>query len=636
MNESNHQGLSQLYMNHYPDKYNKGTVSTALNNHTTNTVGFMLALVSSSSFPVPISLVKRLGSSSSSLSAMLDQIFTGQRCHWQVAHDTFEDWKWWNKITKDHTDIQHATHVLVKVSKKWQSMQGVERSFAAKYWLRHLIQEERTVEAKALLLNPQWLMSRAADPEGIIEECEEDLFEDDSTIVLLGEAVALGSKEDSRGRDGNLSQDIRRLPAVLIGHLLGWATTNPEIQQLLQQLKDTDHGFSWWCPTSPTMVQAGTSRTHDSSSSSSCVIPSHSGIVRSIVFSNDGQCVASCSADRTIRIWNTSTGLTTHVLKGHEDEVYTIAFSSDGKTLVSGGGNNDPTVRIWTLKECGNKVVEQEQEQEQGTATVEDNGILALVEQEQEQEQGTATVEDNGILALPEHDPPQTTQAMYSMVVLKGHRKWVRAVDFSPDGALAVSASGDHTVRVWDLATEKTRHECIGHTNEVFATSFSSDGLYVLSGSKDETICVWCVTTGALLHTLDCTNHELISVRFSSQHSQGKGFRIVAEGWDKTVRVWELNATQYTCVYVSLPEHPLPLSYVEDVKNQSIFDRAINLKAVVKADAPVGLNVGGVYARSHIDGKTAVAQDFERLHFLQFIPSPMALQQQERSTQGAQ
>ena len=609
MNESNHQGLSQLYMNHYPDKYNKGTVSTALNNHTTNTVGFMLALVSSSSFPVPISLVKRLGSSSSSLSAMLDQIFTGQRCHWQVAHDTFEDWKWWNKITKDHTDIQHATHVLVKVSKKWQSMQGVERSFAAKYWLRHLIQEERTVEAKALLLNPQWLMSRAADPEGIIEECEEDLFEDDSTIVLLGEAVALGSKEDSRGRDGNLSQDIRRLPAVLIGHLLGWATTNPEIQQLLQQLKDTDHGFSWWCPTSPTMVQAGTSRTHDSSSSS-CVIPSHSGIVRSIVFSNDGQCVASCSADRTIRIWNTSTGLTTHVLKGHEDEVYTIAFSSDGKTLVSGGGNNDPTVRIWTLKECGNKVVEQEQ--------------------------GTATVEDNGILALPEHAPPQTTQAMYSMVVLKGHRKWVRAVDFSPDGALAVSASGDHTVRVWDLATEKTRHECIGHTNEVFATSFSSDGLYVLSGSKDETICVWCVTTGALLHTLDCTNHELISVRFSSQHSQGKGFRIVAEGWDKTVRVWELNATQYTCVYVSLPEHPLPLSYVEDVKNQSIFDRAINLKAVVKADAPVGLNVGGVYARSHIDGKTAVAQDFERLHFLQFIPSPMALQQQERSTQGAQ
>jgi WD40 repeat protein len=302
--------------------------------------------------------------------------------------------------------------------------------------------------------------------------------------------------------------------------------------------------------------------------------------------------------------------LTTHVLKGHEDEVYTIAFSSDGKTLVSGGGNNDPTVRIWTLKECGNKVVEQEQ--------------------------GTATVEDNGILALPEHAPPQTTQAMYTMVVLKGHRKWVRAVDFSPDGALAVSASGDHTVRVWDLATEKTRHEFIGHTNEVFATSFSSDGLYVLSGSKDETICVWCVTTGALLHTLDCTNHELISVRFSSQHSQGKGFRIVAEGWDKTVRVWELNATQYTCVYVSLPEHPLPLSYVEDVKNQSIFDRAINLKAVVKADAPVGLNVGGVYARSHIDGKTAVAQDFERLHFLQFIPSPMALQQQERSTQGAQ
>ena len=73
--------------------------------------------------------------------------------------------------------------------------------------------------------------------------------------------------------------------------------------------------------------------------------------------------------------------------------------------------------------------------------------------------------------------------------------------------------------------------------------------------------------------------------------------------------------------------------YVDAV--QSIVDRELNLKVIVKEGTPAGINVG-VYARGHlfseakkkeatnincIDGIFAVAQDFERLHFLQLMPT---------------
>jgi len=56
---------------------------------------------------------------------------------------------------------------------------------------------------------------------------------------------------------------------------------------------------------------------------------------------------ASGSADKTIRMWNLHQGKLLCVLREHLDKVYTLAFSPDGQTLVSGG--EDMTVKIWRL-----------------------------------------------------------------------------------------------------------------------------------------------------------------------------------------------------------------------------------------------------------------------------------------------
>src|SRR5208282_5306230 len=61
-------------------------------------------------------------------------------------------------------------------------------------------------------------------------------------------------------------------------------------------------------------------------------------------------------------------------------------------------------------------------------------------------------------------------------VLQLGHSGTVRSVAFSPDGKTALSGSGDHTARLWDLATGREIRKFEGHSGEVSSVAFSPDG----------------------------------------------------------------------------------------------------------------------------------------------------------------
>jgi WD40 repeat protein len=133
-------------------------------------------------------------------------------------------------------------------------------------------------------------------------------------------------------------------------------------------------------------------RTHETTARFS----GHENTVFKAVFSPDSRCLATCSRDRTVRLWQIGSA-ECQALHGHTGEVYAVAFHPDGTRLATGG--HDGAVWLWDLTR-GEDVVR-----------------------------------------------------------LRGHRSFVWSLAFSPDGTTLASGSGDTTVRLWDTAPLRTRYQ---------------------------------------------------------------------------------------------------------------------------------------------------------------------------------
>jgi eukaryotic-like serine/threonine-protein kinase len=71
----------------------------------------------------------------------------------------------------------------------------------------------------------------------------------------------------------------------------------------------------------------------------------HTSAVSSVAFSADGKLIVSGSQDKTVKVWDAQTGQETLTLKGHTGAVSSVAFSADGNRIAS--GSEDKTVKLW-------------------------------------------------------------------------------------------------------------------------------------------------------------------------------------------------------------------------------------------------------------------------------------------------
>jgi len=122
---------------------------------------------------------------------------------------------------------------------------------------------------------------------------------------------------------------------------------------------------------------------------------------------------------------------------------------------------------------------------------------------------------------------------------LTAHKLAINALAFSPDGKVLASASGDKTIKLWNLETGEEKLSLTAHKLAINALAFSCDGATLASASGDKTIKLWNLETGE--EKLSLTAHKLAinALAFSPD-----GATLASASGDKTIKLWNLETAE--------------------------------------------------------------------------------------------
>jgi hypothetical protein len=406
-------------------------------------------------------------------------------------------------LRRNMCDLQPGTLRSEVNERTIKSYLSPELQYACRYWVDHLEQSQRLISNEATTATflqkhfLHWLeaMSLLGDTNKCVPLLETFSTLVEVRILFLSYTVLLTCKTVIKSSNSALSaflHDAQRF-TLRFRHILQDAPLQIYSSTLIfaPEASIVRKAFVNEMPARITSL----SKREDNWDACRSVLEGHTDGVLAVVFSPDGQLVASASYDNTARVWEAATGSCRSVLKGHTSWVVAIVFSPDGQLVAS--ASHDNTVQVWEAATGSCRSVLEGHT----------DGVRAVVFSPDGQL--VASASDDMTVRVWE----AATGSCRS--VLKGHTDWVRAVVFSPDGQLVASASDDMTVRVWEAATGSCRSVFEGHTHEITAVVFSPDGQLVASASEDKTVQVWEGATGSCRSVLESHTDGVRAVVFS-------------------------------------------------------------------------------------------------------------------------
>jgi WD40 repeat protein len=247
----------------------------------------------------------------------------------------------------------------------------------------------------------------------------------------------------------------------------------------------------------------------------------HRDSIKDVTISPDGLLVATCSEDKTVRLWYTTGRKRIKAMIGHEKPVNTVAFSASGVFLAS--GSDDKTVRLWHVQKrfCI-------------TALVGHAGPVT----------GVAYSSAESILASSSEDGTVrlwNAQERLPLQIMGAHDGPASDVAFSPDGRLLASGGMDHTVRMWEVGNRAERRELavIPVNDSVRRLAFSPDGALLAVALEGSGMVLLDVATKEKLVSVFYADYNTNCVRGIAFSPDGA--LLAMASLDGEVRLWKVD-----------------------------------------------------------------------------------------------
>lgn len=287
----------------------------------------------------------------------------------------------------------------------------------------------------------------------------------------------------------------------------------------------------------------------------------HTDWVKCLVQISDNQ-VASCSYDKTIKVWNLTQEKCTRTLKGHRDWIRKIIYLD--KNIIA-SCSDDTTIKVWNVSldehivsvQAHNKAV---------------YNIIKL-KQNNNNANGVNSISNVSIVVSASED---LTIKIWNVMkkellfVLEGHSSIVSALDQLVDGRI-VSGSWDKTIRIWNLNKSNCDSILCGHLKYIHCVIAIAPET-IASCSEDKSIKIWNSKTSTCIKTL-------------IGHSDGvlhliklQDGRLVSCSLDRTIKFW--NATKETALS-SITAHNYAVRYIIQLKDWKIVSCSDDLSVKV-------------------------------------------------------